>query len=75
MHINVIPIRHEDTNSEIIARIFKAASHKYDCDVEIDFHSDTRKVVFLGDETMKTHIAGEVLDIFEPAEGDSCSSN
>ena len=73
MHSNMIPIQFEDANFEIMARIVKAASHKYNCDVEIDFRNGVRKVVFTGDEEMKPYIAGEVLDIFESKEGDACS--
>jgi hypothetical protein len=73
MNLNMIPIQFEDTNLEIMARIVKAASRKYNCDVEIDFSNGVRKVVFWGDEEMKPYIAGEVLDIFESKEGDACS--
>ena len=37
MHKNIVPIHIEDANQEIMARIVKVASHKYNCDVEIDF--------------------------------------
>jgi hypothetical protein len=73
MHLNMVPIQIEDANLEIMARIVKAASRKYNCDVEIDFSNGGRKVVFVGDEEMKPYIAGEVLDIFESKEGDACS--
>jgi hypothetical protein len=65
MNSNTVPIQFEDANFEIIARIVKAASHKYNCDVEIDFSNGVRKAVFMGDEEMRPHIVGEVLDIFE----------
>ena len=32
-----IPIQFEDTNLEVLARIVKAASRKYDCSVNINF--------------------------------------
>ncbi len=73
MHLNMVPIQFEDTNLEIMARIVKAVSHKYNCDVEIDFSNGARKVVFTGDEEMKAYIAGEVLDFFESKEGEACS--
>jgi len=73
MHLNMVPIQIEDANLEIMARIVKAASRKYNCDVEIDFSNGVRKVVFTGDEDMKAYIAAEVLDIFEPQEGDVCN--
>jgi hypothetical protein len=73
MHLNMVPIQIEDANLEIMARIVKAASHKYNCDVEIDFRNGARKVVFKGDEEMKGYIAGEVMDIFESREGDACN--
>jgi hypothetical protein len=73
MHLkSIIPIHHEDTNIEIMARIVKAASHKYNCDVEIDFGGGQRKVIFTGDDEMKPYIAEEVLDIFESKEGETC---
>jgi hypothetical protein len=73
MHLNMVPIQIEDANLEIMARIVKAASRKYNCDVEIDFRNGARKVVFKGDEEMKGYIAGEVMDIFESREGDACN--
>ena len=73
MHLNMVPIQLEDANLEIMARIMKAASHKYNCDVEIDFNNGIRKVVFMGDEEMKHHIAGDVMDIFEFKVADTCS--
>lgn len=66
----MVPIQFEDTTLEVMARIVKAASHKYNCDVEIDFSNGARKVVFKGGEEMKAYIAGEVIDIFESKEGD-----
>ena len=73
MHSNMVRIQFEDTNLEIMARIVKAASRKYNCDVEIDFSNGIRKVVFTGDEEMKAYIAEEILDIFESKEQDACS--
>ncbi len=73
MLLNMVPIQIEDANLEIMARIVKAASRKYNCDVEIDFRNGVRKVIFTGDEEMKAYIAGEVLDIFESKEGDACN--
>jgi metal-dependent amidase/aminoacylase/carboxypeptidase family protein len=69
----MVPIQIEDANLEIMARIVKAASHKYNCDVEIDFSNGVRKVVFTGNEAMKEFIAEEVLDIFESREEEACS--
>ncbi len=65
MHPEIIPIRVEDTNLEIVARIMKAASRKYNCDVEIDFTNNSRKIYFIGDEEMKPHITEEVLNMFD----------
>ena len=72
MPFNGIPIKFEDTNREIMARIAKATSRKYNCDVEIDFSNGVRKVVFSGDEAMRVHIADEVLAYFSP-ETAACS--
>lgn len=68
MKASVVPIHFEDANLEIMARIVKAASRKYNCDVEIDFNNGVRKAVFTGDEDMKPFIAAEVMDIFESKE-------
>jgi len=69
----MVPIQFEDANMEIIARIAKATSRKYNCDMEIDFSNGVRKVVFSGDEAMRVHIAGEVLEIFAANTADECS--
>lgn len=60
-----IPIRFEDTNIEILARIVKAASRKFDCSMNIDFNNGNRKAEFVGDEIYKALIADEVQDIFD----------
>jgi len=60
----MIPIKIEDANIEVLARIAKAASHKFDCSMNIDFKNGNRKVEFIGDEFYKPLIAEEVLDIF-----------
>ena len=60
----VMHIAKEDTNAEVLARIVKAASRKYDCSMEIDFSRDRRISRFVGDEDLKTHIAEEVSNIF-----------
>jgi len=57
-------IASEDTNAEVLARIIKAASHKYDCSMEIDFNNGKRVTKFVGDEVLKPHIAEEVRKIF-----------
>ena len=64
----MIPLKIEDTNIEILARIVKAASRKYDCSMDIDFQNGNRKVEFIGDETYKPFIAEEVECIFEKKE-------
>ena len=64
----MIPLKIEDTNIEIFARIVKAASRKYDCSMDIDFQNGNRKVEFIGDETYKPFIAEEVECIFEKKE-------
>jgi hypothetical protein len=61
----MIPFKIKDTNIEILARIVKAASRKYDCSLDIDFQNGNRKVEFIGDETLKPFIAEEVECIFE----------
>jgi len=61
---NKIPIRFEDTNIEVLARIVKAASRKFDCSMEIDFNNGNRKVKFVGDDFYKPLIVEEVEEIF-----------
>ena len=53
----------ENVNHEVMARIMKATSHKYDCDIEIDFSCGKRKINFIGDPNMKPHIAVEVMEM------------
>lgn len=60
----MIHIKIEDANIEVLARIAKAASHKFDCSMNIDFKNGNRKVEFIGDEFYKPLIAEEVLEIF-----------
>jgi len=60
----VVPITFEDTNVEVLARIVKATSEKFDCTMEIDFKNGNRKTEFVGDEALKVFIAEEVEDIF-----------
>ncbi|MCK4822359.1 hypothetical protein KA005_41735 [bacterium] len=61
---NMIPIKFEDTNIEVLARIVKAASRKFDCSMDIDFNNGNRKAEFVGDEFYKALISEEVQDIF-----------
>ena len=60
----MIPIKLEDANIEILARIAKVASQKFDCSMNIDFKNGNRIVEFIGDEFYKPLIAEEILDIF-----------
>ena len=57
-------ITREDTNAEVLARIIKAASHKYECSMVINFSNDNRISKFIGDEALKQHIAEEVRNMF-----------
>ena len=57
-------IKFEDTNIEVLARIVKAASRKFDCSMEIDFTNGNRKVEFVGDDFYKPLIVEEVEEIF-----------
>lgn len=60
----IMHIAREDTNAEVLARIVKAASRKYDCSMEIDFSRNNRISRFVGDDALKIHIAEEVRNIF-----------
>ena len=59
-----IPINHEETNLEVLARIAKAAARKFDCSLHIDFNDGNRCIEFIGDETNKALIAAEVEYLF-----------
>ena len=61
---DMIPVKIEDTNIEVLAMIVKAASRKYDCSMDIDFQNGNRKAEFIGDEIFKPLIAEEVECIF-----------
>ena len=60
----MIPVKIEDTNREVLARIVKATSRKFDCSMDIDFQNGNRKIEFIGDEIYKPLIAEEVECIF-----------
>jgi hypothetical protein len=65
---NKIPIKFEDTNLEVLARIVKAASRKFDCSMKIDFKNGKRRVEFIGDDIYKPFILEEVKEIFSKDE-------
>jgi len=60
----IVPVTFEDTNVEVLARIVKATSRKFDCTMEIDFKDGNRKTEFVGDDALKAFIAEEVEDMF-----------
>lgn len=60
-----IPINHEETNLEVLARIVKVAARKFDCSVHIDFSNGNRRIEFIGDETSKALIAAEMEYLFD----------
>ncbi|MCP4345486.1 MAG: hypothetical protein GY795_08160 [Desulfobacterales bacterium] len=62
--MNQIPVNIKEANTEVFARIVKAAANKYDCSVSIDFSNGRRSVEFIGDEALKSHIVEEALGIF-----------
>jgi hypothetical protein len=61
---DVIPIRFQDTNKEVLARIVKAASKKFNCTMKIDFEDGRRTAEFVGDDAYRPLIAEEVEGIF-----------
>ncbi|MGD8367210.1 MAG: hypothetical protein PVG78_06200 [Desulfobacterales bacterium] len=61
---NVIPIRFQDANKEVLARIVKAASKKFNCTMKIDFENGRRTAEFIGDDIYRPLIAEEVEEIF-----------
>ena len=54
----------KQANAEILARIIKAASRKYDCSMKIDFNDGNRVAEFIGPAEFKPCIAEEVESIF-----------
>ena len=54
----------KQANAEILARIIKAASRKYDCSMKIDFKDGNRVAEFIGPAEFKPCIAKEVESIF-----------
>ena len=65
---NKIPLNIKDTNLEILARIAKATSRKYGCNIEIDFQNGHQIVKFEGDESCKPHISEEIEKLFKNSE-------
>ncbi len=63
--MNAIPVNIKEANTEVFARIVKAAASKYDCSVNIDFSDGRHSVQFIGDEHLKPHIIEEALGIFD----------
>ena len=63
--LNKVPIRKVDANAEILARIIKSVSQKYECSLKIDFADGKRVVEFIGDDQCKAWIAEEVEAIFK----------
>lgn len=59
-----IPINHEETNLEVLARIAKVAARKFDCSMRIDFRDGHRFIEFIGDETNKALIVAEMEYLF-----------
>ncbi len=62
---NKIPVKIEETNQEVFARIIKATARKYNCNLVIDFSDGNRKVEFTGDEACKPLIVAELKDILK----------
>ncbi|MCP4349168.1 MAG: hypothetical protein GY795_27115 [Desulfobacterales bacterium] len=63
--MNAIPVNIKADNTEVFARIVKAAANKYDCSVSIDFSDGRHYAEFIGDELLKPHIIEEALGIFD----------
>lgn len=60
----LIPINHEETNLEVLARIARVAAQKFNCSLKIDFSNGNRRIEFIGDETSKALIAAEMEYLF-----------
>ena len=59
-----IPLNIKYNNLEILARIAKATSKKYGCNIEIDFQDGHEIIKFEGDESCKPHISEEIRNLF-----------
>ena len=66
--LDIISVKIEETNMEVLARIVKATSRKFDCSMNIDFQNGNRKVQFIGDEIFKPLIEEDVEFIFTKKE-------
>ncbi len=62
---NKIPLKIENTNNEVLARIIKATAKKYNCNLVIDFSNGNRTVEFTGDEACKPLIVAKLKDILK----------
>jgi hypothetical protein len=60
-----IKISIENTNDEILARIAKAISKKFNCSLHIDYSKGKRVVEFIGNPIYKSQIAEEIHNIFK----------
>ncbi len=69
-----IKILVENTSNEILARIAKAVSKKFNCSLYINYSKGKRDVEFIGNPIYKTQIAEEVNNIFKKP-GNCKSSN
>jgi hypothetical protein len=64
MMTDIVPVKTENTNIEVLAIIVKATSQKYNCSMDIDFQNGNRKAEFIGDEIFKPVIEEEIECIF-----------
>jgi hypothetical protein len=62
--MGVFPIRYEERNAEIYARIAQSVASKYGCVMKLDFDKGIGKVEFVGDDACKHRIAAEMQNIF-----------
>jgi hypothetical protein len=60
--MDVIPIKIENANLEIITKILNSVAKKYACRVE--YLADEKSMNFHGDSEFCTHIIEETLSIF-----------
>jgi len=68
---NKIPLKIEETNNEVLARIIKATARKYNCSMVINFNNGNRTVEFVGDEASKSLIVKELNNIFKNAKNNN----
>ena len=59
-----IDINKKNTSLEVWVKIMNSLAKKYNCSLKVNYKSGNGEVVFHGDESLKPHIAAEIVEIF-----------